>query len=559
MIEILFLIAPLLFLDFSSLSKVFKSRSHKKGSSVTLNLFLLLLGVFYVQFLLKYIFLIDVTISAFIAWVLPVILLVKGITASMSKSKSSWIYFIFFFILLIVIIIFPKTQYKTLSELPDVQITDKKLEQIPIDKVIPVGRKTAFDKAQSKISSTAYVINKGKMSIVEVKNQLYWAAPMQYSGMKNGWFFGALKAQPIPGYILVSAEDKDAQAILVDGFKMKYVPSGAWGENIYRVVRKKYPDKIFCGLSFEPNESKVPYYVLSYGHKNKFRTGIVVDGVFIINPQTGEIKDYPKNKIPTWVDQVYDPELTFDYLKYFGKYKKGFFASLGSEASLHQPTRWSNEDSDFNADEVIMIYSEGKLKYFTDHTTLNEAKTMVGYSLMDARTGKITYHSNVKGFKNGEAIIEKINDTYVKFKGYNPVIYNIYGREAWVASVITNNGEIKYIAVADAQDGEFVVGKNKREAFENFKQMLARKQLGDKDQATDIFDIKEIEGNVVRINTGEYVKVLLNNSDKVFKIEVNAFPFSVFIEKGDLLKIKYIDTDESVVTVTDIKNKTLGK
>ena len=51
----------------------------------------------------------------------------------------------------------------------------------------------------------------------------------------------------IPGYVTMSGTNPDAEAKLHLGYKMKYVPSMFFGNNLERVVRQAEPNLIFKG------------------------------------------------------------------------------------------------------------------------------------------------------------------------------------------------------------------------------------------------------------------------------------------------------------------------
>ena len=56
------------------------------------------------------------------------------------------------------------------------------------------------------------------------------------------------------------------------------------------------------------------------------------------NLKTGEIEDYEKDKVPSWVDQIYTTEIAEEYNTYYGKYKNGFLNSIIGKKEVQVPT-----------------------------------------------------------------------------------------------------------------------------------------------------------------------------------------------------------------------------
>src|SRR5690606_3302051 len=84
----------------------------------------------------------------------------------------------------------------------------------------------------------------GDSNIQNIDGELYWVSPIEYA---NVWRW--LRADHVPGYIMVSAEDPNGEARLVDDYEMKYVPSAFFHKNLERHVRQTYGDIVLVGYS----------------------------------------------------------------------------------------------------------------------------------------------------------------------------------------------------------------------------------------------------------------------------------------------------------------------
>ncbi|MGQ0422350.1 DUF3981 domain-containing protein, partial [Bacillus sp. HC-Mk] len=152
-------------------------------------------------------------------------------------------------------------------------------------------------------------------------------------------FFKARKAETIPGYVTMSGTNPDAEAKLHLGYKMKYVPSMFFGNNLERVVRQAEPNLIFKGKpKFEVDDKGKPYYTMTYGEFISGRSGFEVEGVVVVDAQTGEVKRYDKGKAPKFVDGVLNHETASTLNTYFGKYIHGFWNTKFSQTDMKIPT-----------------------------------------------------------------------------------------------------------------------------------------------------------------------------------------------------------------------------
>ena len=166
-----------------------------------------------------------------------------------------------------------------------------------------------------------------------------------------------------------------------------------FGNNLERVVRQAEPNLIFKGKpKFEVDDKGKPYYTMTYGEFISGRSGFEVEGVVVVDAQTGEVKRYDKGKAPKFVDGVLNHETASTLNTYFGKYIHGFWNTKFSQTDMKIPTEWGTKEG------VTPIFGkDGTLYYFTDFTSPKEGvDSALGYSLVDARTGKLYYYNGKK-------------------------------------------------------------------------------------------------------------------------------------------------------------------
>jgi hypothetical protein len=279
----------------------------------------------------------------------------------------------------------------------------------------------------------------------------------------------------------------------------------------------------------------------------------VVEGVAIVNPTTGKIDTYEVDEVPTWVDSIIPGDVAEKYGKWYGENKHGWWAKI-APTDQFTLTRWEGDDA------WSIIYDEdGVMWYATDTTTMNADKSMVGYMMINARTCEIKYYPNVSGL-NGKGISENFIQLYKEKTGWSPVeptLYNIYGNLTWFSTMVDENGAIQAYCLGDTK-GNVVGETTMNAALVSYKRMLATANLGNQDPTEDN-TAQTVEGTVKRvIITGTQTKVLLD-TNQVFVIEESVSNMAQFTHPGDLVNIKYLDTQEGVFYATEFINKTLSE
>lgn len=441
----------------------------------------------------------------------------------------------------------------------DAKVSKEKLEPMNEKHLPVVPREYAeykIEKVLGKVKNY-FFYDLGELAIQKIDNQLYWVAPIEYKGFFKWW-----QGDTVPGYIRVSAEDQRATAEVVKA-RMKYVPSAWLGENLYRRVRAQYPDVVLMNASFEPDEKGKPYYAVSYGSYEKYRRVRDVEGVILFDPSNGEMKKYARNKVPAFVDQVIPADVAIERNQWFGKYKHGFLNSLFGKRDVHIPTEW-----DEGEDEVIAAFDRSmRMHWVTDHTRDEEdAGSMVGYTMMDSRTGKITYYTGVDGLLNGSSAANVVSKTFKEkqWEAPAPILYNVYGENTWVLPVLDGNDVFRKVMLVNARDEKvYAYGDTKREALNKYQYAISTNLENDEATPTNQSEQKKEKGKVIAVykdrisEENVVVQFLIEGNDKIFTVNSSKFPYAVFLEKGHKVAFSYLETKEKVVAVKTFQNESL--
>src|SRR5699024_9569875 len=102
---------------------------------------------------------------------------------------------------------------------------------------------------------------------------------------------------------------------------------------------------------------------------------------------------------PGFVDQIIPDDVAEERNAWFGKYKHGLFNSWFGKEDVREVTNWEGYDP------ITGVFDEDNtLNWFTDFTRPDkDSGSMVGYSMMDTRTGEITYYNGANGNINGKS------------------------------------------------------------------------------------------------------------------------------------------------------------
>src|SRR5699024_2598565 len=103
--------------------------------------------------------------------------------------------------------------------------------------------------------------------------------------------------------------------------------------------------------------------------------GTDIDGAVLCNAITGESQYYAKDEVPTWVDNVYTPELIMQQYDYHGTLINGFINSVLGQRDVTITTQGYNYIA-INDDVYV----------YTGVTSANADQSNLGFLLRNQRT-----------------------------------------------------------------------------------------------------------------------------------------------------------------------------
>ena len=176
-------------------------------------------------------------------------------------------------------------------------------------------------------------------SQINYKGRPVRVAPIAYADLFK-WFTN--RGNGLPAYVRVDMVTQEATVVrLEEG--MKYSFSEPLKRNIKRHLRFNNPTIIFGTPQFDIDEEGHPYWIAPRIVKTiGLFGGDDIQGAVLVDAITGECTYYELADIPSWVDNVFTPELIMEQYDYHGTLVNGFINSIFGQRDVTITTSGSN-------------------------------------------------------------------------------------------------------------------------------------------------------------------------------------------------------------------------
>lgn len=415
-----------------------------------------------------------------------------------------------------------------------------------------VAARLADKKLTSENSSLGSQVSIGRFTLVKVKDKLFYVAPLNHT---DYWKWRKNKGGT-PGYMIVNANnDNDVRLVTKVNDKtiyLKYQDNAYFSSNLQRHIYKNgYRTIGRYDAEFELDDDMMPWYIIPIYDKKIGYSGKDVVGVLIVNPETGEIKEYDLNNVPEWVDRVHPKEFVSNQINNWGDYVHGVF-------------NWSGLDKKQLTDGVQVVYgSDDICYYYSGLTSTGTDDASMGFVMTNTRTKQTTFYksSGATEYSAQNSAMQKVSE-----KGYVasfPRPYSINGVWTYVMALKDSEGLIKMIALVSYEQYQIVgVGDNIMDASRNFKSALNSNGNVIVPSATS--KIINIIGKVKRINSvynnnNNYFYLILDNFDsKLYVVTTNISNEILLTQVGDMVNMSVDNANDTEIFVTYFDNTNLN-
>ena len=396
---------------------------------------------------------------------------------------------------------------------------------------------------------SVYHTNPEEYTLQSVKGHLYWIAPLVYN---NVW--ANIGRWETPGYVKVDAEDPNTPPQLKTGFHLRYLPAAILNQDLLRhVYLSGYSNGDLADPTLEVNDDGTPYFTISLMQPMRGFTGEVVKQVLLVDPQSGAITPYAPNAVPTWVDRIIPAESVNDYLTWWGKYDNApWFNPSGQNQQVPA------------VDPPELVYNQADQPVWLVPMTSNNGKdnSSTGVILFDTKdmTGRF-YPLDGLGATNN--VLTTFKDNPNNIRNYDvgaAQLYQIYNEPTWVATFVQKNdygGSFQAVGIVDARhlNGvNVIMASTKSQALSEYAQWLADNNVQGPTPTPSGKSVT-ITGKVTRINAATergttVYSMLLEGQSRIFKAGLALSPELPLVQPGDTVTVTYLDTQETVVTLT---------
>ena len=426
--------------------------------------------------------------------------------------------------------IFRAGAYRDLLTVEDGQFAQD-ISQISFDKIPTLDQASAEYLGDRQMGTLSDMVSQFEYSFdstqINYQGRPVRVAPIAYADLIK-WFTN--RGQGLPAYVIVDMVTQEATVVRLDE-GMKYSFSEPLNRNIARHLRFSYPTYLFGTPQFEIDEEGRPWWIAPRIVKTiGLFGGTDIQGAVLVDAITGESTYYELADIPTWVDNVFTPELIMEQYDYHGTLVNGFINSIFGQRDVTVTTDGSNYIA-LN-DDVYM---------YTGVTSANADQSNLGFLLSNQRTKETRFYSapgaterSAQGSAQGE----------VQDLGYTatfPLLLNIDGQPTYFIPLKDQSNLVKMYAMVNVSQYQIVAtGTTVAQCEQEYVRMLREggvTQTEDVPQTEAKGVIADIRSTVMSGNS--YYFIRLEGEDTYYSLSAAQNPIAVILNVGDRVTIQH--------------------
>ena len=257
-------------------------------------------------------------------------------------------------------------------------VAELSMSQIPV-----VDQDTASRLGSRKLGEMTELVSQFEIepnyTQINYKGSPYRVTPLTYADPVK-WLFNM--SNGLPAYITVDMVTQDTDLVWLDE-GMRYSSGEYFFRNIYRYIRFRYPTRMFETVSFEIDDDGVPYWVApTITYRIGWWDGKDINGAILVNAVTGESRFYPRDQVPTWIDQLYTSELIIEQLDDNGKFQNGYINSIFGQRGVRRTTYGYN-----------YLASNDDVYLYTGMSSVTADESNIGFVLVNLRTKETSFYT----------------------------------------------------------------------------------------------------------------------------------------------------------------------
>ena len=388
------------------------------------------------------------------------------------------------------------------------------ISQISFDKIPTLDRDSAEYLGDRQMGTLSDMVSQFEYSNdstqINYQGRPVRVAPIAYADLIK-WFTN--RGEGLSAYVLVDMVTQEASVVrLTEG--MKYSFSEPLNRNIMRHLRFQYPTFMFDTPQFEIDEDGQPWWIAPRVVKTiGLFGGKDIQGAVLCNAITGESTYYDIADVPTWVDNVYTPQLIMEQYDYYGTLVNGFINSILGQRDVTVTTEGYNYIA-LNDDVYV----------YTGVTSANADQSNLGFLLSNQRTKETKFYA-APGATEYAAMGSAQGE--VQDLGYTatfPLLLNIAGEPTYFIPLKDATNLVKsYAMVNVAQYQVVTVASTVSQCEQEYIRQLSDKGITE----TEELPQTEAKGTVAEIRTA----VLDGNTYYFIRLEGEEIFYSISAAK----------------------------
>ncbi len=432
--------------------------------------------------------------------------------------------------------IFRASAYRELLQVQEGNFTEE-VTQISFNEIPTLDRSSAEYLGDRQMGTLSDMVSQfeysGDSTQINYQGSPVRVAPIGYADLIK-WFTN--RGSGLPAYVIVDMVSQEANVVrLQEG--MKYSFSEPLNRNIMRHLRFHYPTYMFAEPEFEIDETGHPYWIAPRIVKTiGLFGGRDIKGAVMVDAITGACTYYDSADVPTWVDNLYDPDLIMEQYDYYGTLIHGFINSLLGQKDVKVSTSGYNYIA--MNDDVYM---------YTGVTSVNADQSNLGFLLCNLRTKDTKFYTAPGATEEAAKLSAQGMVQDLGYIATFPILLNIAGEPTYFIPLKDATNLVKsYAMVNVAQYQVVATGSTVTAAEKEYLRLLGDRGIttpAELPQTSAEGVVEEIRSAVLDGNTYYFVRL---KGEKVFysisAVENNA---AVILNVGDKVIVEHAPADEA--------------
>ena len=428
--------------------------------------------------------------------------------------------------------IFRAAAYRDLLTVENGKFTED-ISQISFDEIPTLDRSSAEYLGDRQMGTLSDMVSQFEYSNdstqINYQGRPVRVAPIAYADLIK-WFTN--RGDGLPAYVLVDMVSQEAQVVrLPEGQGMKYSFSEPLGRNILRHLRFRYPTYLFDTPQFEIDEEGTPYWIAPRVVKTiGLFGGTDIQGAVLCNAITGECQYYDIAEVPTWVDNVYTPDLIMEQYDYHGTLVNGFLNSILGQRDVTVTTEGYNYIA-LNDDVYV----------YTGVTSANADQSNLGFLLSNQRTKETKFY-DAPGATEYAAMSSAEGE--VQDLGYTatfPLLLNIAGEPTYFIPLKDATNLVKSYAMVNVAQYQLVaVAGSVSQCEQVYVELLSQRGIVDEAvrEETQVSGVVEDLRSAV-MEGSTYFFIRLEGDQVYYAVSAAENPVAVLLDLGDRVTIDH--------------------